>query len=60
MQNDSINRPNENGHPFNGEAVLFATMHEKEEIIAPLLREVGMDCIKAKVDTRRHWQHLTY
>lgn len=51
MQNDSKVDPKLRLHPFEGELVLFATKHEKEEVIAPVLREVGMVCVKAQVDT---------
>ncbi|MBC7466229.1 MAG: hypothetical protein H7256_09570 [Bdellovibrio sp.] len=51
MQSDSIANPHEKIHPFAGETVLFATKHQKEEIIIPLLRELGMVCVKAEVDT---------
>ena len=51
MDSDYLENPAAKGHPFTGEFVLFATKHEKEEIIAPLLLEVGMVCIKADVDT---------
>lgn len=40
-------------HPFKGETVVFATKHGKEEILAPLLADIGMTCIQAEVDTDR-------
>ena len=38
-------------HPFDGSKVLFSTKHGKEEILAPLLSQIGMSCLKAEVDT---------
>lgn len=51
MQSKSILDLKSNKHPFMGESVLFATKHRKEEIIAPLLLDIGMNCIRAEIDT---------
>ena len=53
MQNDAIEKPHSYDHTFQGETVLFATKHGKEESIGPLLREIGMNCVKADIDTDR-------
>ncbi|MBY0384699.1 hypothetical protein K2X05_06030 [bacterium] len=42
---------NNKRHPFSGESVFFATKHSKEKVIAPLLEKLGMNCIRADVDT---------
>ncbi len=51
MQGTSIQKLNSRKHPFTGESVLFATKHGKEEILGPILSDVGMRCLKADVDT---------
>jgi hypothetical protein len=40
-----------NKHPFNGECVFFATKHSKEKVLAPLLEQLGLKCIRSDVDT---------
>jgi hypothetical protein len=38
-------------HPFCGEKVFFATKHSKENVLAPILAKLGMECIRLDVDT---------
>ncbi len=38
-------------HPFHGKTFYFATKHGKEELLKPLLAELGMDCIAIPVNT---------
>lgn len=38
-------------HPFHGKTFYFATKHGKEELLKPLLAELGMDCVAIPVDT---------
>ena len=51
MKKSNVQKPETKVHPFTGEAVLFATKHGKEEIIAPLFAQIGMTCFQASVDT---------
>ena len=48
---DPLPSPTHIEHPFKGETVLFATKHGKEHIIAPLLHAIGIECMKAEIDT---------
>ena len=38
-------------HPFHGKTIYFATKHGKEELLKPLLVELGIDCVATSVDT---------
>ena len=40
-----------NKNHFRGKVVHFATKHEKERALEPLLAEAGMSCVKVDVDT---------
>ena len=42
-----------NNHPFSGETVYFSTKHSKEEVLSPLLASIGINCVRAEIDTDR-------
>jgi len=40
-----------NKHPFAGQEVIFATKHEKEKILSPLLRAIELSIVSAEIDS---------
>lgn len=48
-----INTESKNLHPFANKTVFFPTKHGKEEILKPLLLEIGIQCKPILIDTDR-------
>jgi hypothetical protein len=51
MSDDCVIQPNKKIHPWAGETIFFGTKHEKERVLEPLFREIGMRCEASNVDT---------